>query len=85
MTECDEVAYLRPSSQPAVDVVKALRAKPSHVLINYLPVGSEQAVKFYAHCCLEAELGMGCCTAGFPCFGSGIGPKVSIEKIAHCR
>ncbi len=65
MTECDEDVSFRPSSQPAVDVVKALRASRANVLINYLPVGSEQAVKFYAHCCLEAELGMVNCMPVF--------------------
>jgi myo-inositol-1-phosphate synthase len=36
------------------DVVEALRDSRAEVLVNYLPVGSEQAVRFYAECALEA-------------------------------
>jgi myo-inositol-1-phosphate synthase len=37
-------------------VVRTLRASGAEVLLNYLPVGSEQAVRFYAECALEAEV-----------------------------
>lgn len=36
------------------DVVQALRESKAEVLLNYLPVGSEEASKFYAECALEA-------------------------------
>lgn len=36
------------------DVVRALIASKAEVLLNYLPVGSEQAVRFYAGCALKA-------------------------------
>lgn len=36
------------------DVVQLLRDSRAEMLLNYLPVGSEQAVKFYAECALEA-------------------------------
>jgi len=39
------------------DVVKALRESGAEMLLNYLPVGSEEATKFYAECVLEAGLG----------------------------
>ncbi len=42
------------SDLPAVDVVKVLNEIKPDVLINYLPVGSENAARFYADCCLEA-------------------------------
>jgi myo-inositol-1-phosphate synthase len=42
------------SELPPVDVVKVLRDSKTDVLINYLPVGSEQAARFYAECALEA-------------------------------
>jgi len=35
-------------------VVKALKESGAEVLVNYLPVGSEEATKFYAECALEA-------------------------------
>ncbi len=36
------------------DVVRTLRESGAEILLNYLPVGSEQATKFYADCALEA-------------------------------
>ncbi|NLC77130.1 MAG: inositol-3-phosphate synthase [Clostridia bacterium] len=39
------------------DVVKVLKESGAEILINYLPVGSEEAVKFYAEACLEANVG----------------------------
>lgn len=36
------------------DVVAALRESRADVLMNYLPVGSQQASEFYAECALEA-------------------------------
>jgi myo-inositol-1-phosphate synthase len=42
------------SDDVPVDVVAALRAARADVLVCYLPVGSEQAAKFYAQCAIEA-------------------------------
>ncbi|HVL65051.1 MAG TPA: inositol-3-phosphate synthase [Actinomycetota bacterium] len=42
------------SEMPPVDVAKVLRDTGTDVLINYLPVGSEQAARFYAEQALEA-------------------------------
>jgi myo-inositol-1-phosphate synthase len=36
------------------DVVSALRETQADVLLNYLPVGSQEATEFYAECALEA-------------------------------
>ncbi len=36
------------------DVVQVLRETDADVLVNYLPVGSQQATEFYAECALEA-------------------------------
>jgi myo-inositol-1-phosphate synthase len=38
-----------------VDVVAALRDSGADVLVSYLPVGSEQAQRFYAEACLQAS------------------------------
>jgi len=35
-------------------VVQLLKDSGTEVLMNYLPVGSEEATRFYASCCLEA-------------------------------
>ena len=44
--------------EPAkADVVRLLRESGAEMLLNYLPVGSEQAVMFYAECALEAGVG----------------------------
>jgi myo-inositol-1-phosphate synthase len=37
-----------------VDVVKVLKDNKVDVLVSYLPVGSEEADKFYAQCCIDA-------------------------------
>ncbi|GGL39152.1 inositol-3-phosphate synthase [Nocardia jinanensis] len=37
-----------------VDVVKALKDTEADVLVSYLPVGSEEADKFYAQCAIDA-------------------------------
>ena len=47
----------QPSDDPEPDrsaVVGALQSTGTHVLVNYLPVGSEEATRFYAECALEA-------------------------------
>ena len=36
------------------DVVRELKESGAEILLNYLPVGSEEATKFYAECALEA-------------------------------
>jgi myo-inositol-1-phosphate synthase len=42
------------SDEPPVDVVRALREARADVLVSYLPVGSEQADRYYAQCALDA-------------------------------
>ncbi len=48
------------SSEPessADAVVKVLKDSKADMLLNYLPVGSEEATKFYAQCALDAGIG----------------------------
>jgi myo-inositol-1-phosphate synthase len=42
------------SADPPVDVVQTLRESRADVLVSYLPVGSEQADRFYAQCAIDA-------------------------------
>ena len=42
------------SDVEAVDVVKVLRDAEVDVMVSYLPVGSEEADKFYAQCAIDA-------------------------------
>jgi myo-inositol-1-phosphate synthase len=44
------------SDVEAVDVVKVLRDTQVDVLVSYLPVGSEEADKFYAQCAIDADV-----------------------------
>lgn len=39
------------------EVVRALKESGTEILLNYMPVGSEQAARFYAECALEAGVG----------------------------
>ncbi len=45
------------SDEQPVDVVQALKDSGADVLVSYLPVGSEEADKFYAQCALDAGVG----------------------------
>jgi len=42
-----------PLEEDNCDVEKVLRESGAEILLNYLPVGSEEATKFYAECCLN--------------------------------
>src|SRR5487761_1882795 len=42
------------SDEKPVDVVQALRDARADVLVSYLPVGSEEADRFYAQCAIDA-------------------------------
>jgi myo-inositol-1-phosphate synthase len=44
------------SDAEPVDVVQVLRETRADVLVSYLPVGSEQADKFYAQCAIDAKV-----------------------------
>src|SRR3984957_15983330 len=44
------------SDEPPADVVRVLRETGADVLVSYLPVGSEQADKFYAQCAIDAHV-----------------------------
>ncbi|MCU1484047.1 MAG: Inositol-phosphate synthase [Actinomycetia bacterium] len=49
--ECEE------SPAESIDVAQALRDAKVDVLVSYLPVGSEDAQKYYAQACLDAGVG----------------------------
>ena len=44
------------SDEPPIDVVQALKDAKADVLVSYLPVGSEDADKFYAQCAIDAQV-----------------------------
>ena len=49
------------------DVVKAIQESGADMLLNYLPVGSEEAVKFYADVRTRGRCRHGQQYAGFHC------------------
>ena len=98
MEDYGEDEAFRVSETHPVDVTKALEATDAEVLICYLPVGSEQAVRHYAQACLDAGVGMINCvpvflasdpewaekfrTAGLPIVGDDIKSQVG-ATIVH--
>jgi len=60
----DDEAF-RPSDEEPVDVVQVLRQARAEVLVCYMPVGSEKAVRHYAQACLEAGAAMVNCVPVF--------------------
>jgi len=55
----------RVAERPPVDLTSALREARADVLVCYLPVGSEDAVRAYAQACLEAGVAMVNCVPVF--------------------
>jgi myo-inositol-1-phosphate synthase len=53
------------SDDAEADVVQVLRETEADVLISYLPVGSEQAARYYAQCAIDAGVGFVNCLPVF--------------------
>ena len=50
-----ETFVLSEAAEPSKgEIVRVLMASGAHIMLNYLPVGSEEATHFYAECALEA-------------------------------
>jgi myo-inositol-1-phosphate synthase len=60
----DDTAF-RPADLEPTDVAATLRTTGADVLLCYLPVGSEQAVKHYARACLNARVALINCVPVF--------------------
>jgi myo-inositol-1-phosphate synthase len=67
MSDRGERGFIRADAPEATaeDVVAALKETKADVLLNYLPVGSEEASKFYMECALEAGVGVVNCIPVF--------------------
>ena len=46
------------SEEKEADIVDVLKQSGAEIALNYLPVGSEEAARFYANCCLEANVAL---------------------------
>jgi len=58
MNEYPEHKTFVPSNREPCDVAEELKKSGAQLLLLYLPVGSEQAARFYAGACLEAGVGL---------------------------
>jgi myo-inositol-1-phosphate synthase len=65
MADYPDDAAFRPVDLEPTDVAAALRTSGAEILLCYLPVGSEQAVKHYARACLDARVAMINCVPVF--------------------
>ena len=55
----DDRTFIRSDARELnkAEIVQELRDSGAEILLNYMPVGSEQAARFYAECALEAGVG----------------------------
>ena len=55
----DDRTFLRSDAKELTkeEIVAELKRSGAEILLNYMPVGSEQAARFYAECALEAGVG----------------------------
>ena len=51
----DDYTFVVADEEP-VDVVEVLKESGAEILLSYLPVGSEEAARFYSQCALDAEI-----------------------------
>ncbi len=63
------------------DIVKELKKSGAEILINYLPVGSEEATRFYAQCALDARVAFINCIPVFIASDPEWGRKFSRKNI----
>ena len=54
MQDQPEKYGFRLSNEDPVDVVKVLKDSGADILLNYMPVGSQEATEFYAQSCIDA-------------------------------
>jgi myo-inositol-1-phosphate synthase len=65
MSEAPAERSFRVADAAPADVARVLRESGAEVLVCYLPVGSEQAIRHYAEACLEAGVGFVNCVPVF--------------------
>lgn len=54
----DKYTFVKSGEKEAAkeDIVRELKKTGAEILVNYLPVGSEEATRFYAQCALDARV-----------------------------
>ncbi len=64
--EKDKTFILSGEEEPGKDdIIEILKNSRTELLLNFLPVGSENTTKFYVDCCLEARVGFVNCMPVF--------------------
>ncbi len=58
VAETTKDSFLVDPKQLPVDVTKILKKTKAEILISYLPVGSEQATRYYVNACLDAGVAL---------------------------
>jgi myo-inositol-1-phosphate synthase len=98
MAEYPPHQRFEPARARSIDPAKILRESGAEILINYLPVGSEQATAWYAQACLDSGVSLVNCipvfivsdptwaarfkTRGIPCVGDDVKAQVG-ATITH--
>ena len=91
MAEFPESQRFVAADRPSIgqkDIEKLLRDNGAEILLNYLPVGSQEATEFYVECCLNTKVSLINCIpvfivsnpawarrftqAGIPCIGDDV-------------
>ena len=80
----DDNTFLVDQKQKPVDVAEELRRAKAHVLINYVPVGSEEAAKYYAQAALDAGCGFVNCMPVFIASNPELAKKFEQKKLPIC-
>jgi len=65
MADYPEAQAFRVADEKACDVAAVLRETEADVLVSYMPVGSEDAVRYYAQACLDAGVAFVNCVPVF--------------------
>lgn len=81
MSEYPPERSFRIARAGASDITKVLQDSDAEVLINYLPVGAEEASRFYAHRALEAGCGMVNCIPVFIASDEGWAGRFTEAKL----
>jgi len=58
MADYPTAQRFEPAKEKPADVTQILRDSQAEILLNYLPVGSQQATEFYAQACLDAGVSL---------------------------
>ena len=87
MERYGERGFVRADAPEAdeADIVAALKASGAEILVNFLPVGSEEAIRFYMECALKAGVAVVNCMPVFIASDLAMGKALPREGAADRR